>query len=210
MRTDDKTFASLLRNGELFKWSILLLLVTNVILVISVVVIAKRPVQTVAVQPNGQASWTGSANEQVLKNMAIYDTKEFLEGLHTQDAFLGPAARKKALWYLVPNVREQISKQVADSVLLLAMAQSRAHCTIEWDIPPKVISWNYPSVRLFAVFQVVTREESGKVTRQKYNISLDGSFFQSTEARPSGYLIARFNYITDTRDLDQILNKIGG
>ena len=209
-RTDDMTLARLWRTGEVLKWALLVQMVVIVALGINNLVLSRKPVQTVAVLPSGEAMNTGSVSEELRRNMAIHDTREFLEGLHSKDAILGPTARRKAVWYMAPNLAKQIEKEVADSVLLMNMVAAGAQSHVEWDIPPKVVSWNYPGVRIFGAFQVVTRTKEGLIERTKHNIAVDGAFFASTEARPSGYLITRFMYVTDTRDLNDILNKIGG
>lgn len=209
-RTDDMTLARLWRTGEVLKWALLTQMVVICGLAANNYVISRKPIQTVAVLPSGEALNTGSVSEELRRNMALHDTREFLEALHSRDAVLGPTARKKAVWYMAPNLAKQIEKQVADSILLMNMVAAGAQSNIEWDIPPKVVSWNYPGVRIFGAFQVVTRTKDGLVERVKHNITVDGTFFASTEARPSGYLITRFMYVTDTRDLDNILNKIGG
>lgn len=209
-RTDDMTLARLWRTGEILKWAILTQMVVIVALTVNNVVLSRKPIQTVAVLPSGEALSTGSVSEELRRNMAIHDTKEFLEGLHSKDAILGPSARKKAVWHMAPNLAKVIEKKVADSLLLMNMVASGAQTEIEWDIPPKVVNWNYPGVRIYGAFQVVTRTKDGRVERVKHNMTVDGSFFASTQSRPSGYLITRFMYVTDNRDLDNILNKIGG
>lgn len=210
MNTDDDKFSRLIVRAQIFQFVVIVLAAVAIVLALVIVGLVNRGTKVVAVLPSGQAALTGSATEELQKNMALFETREFLECLHTQDAVLGPAARRKALWHLSPNVRQQIAKDVADSVLLLQMAQSRIQSRIEWDIPPKIVDWKYPGTRLFAAFQVVNRDPLGNETRVKHNMTLDGSFFTSTENRPSGFLVTRFTYVTDGRDLNTILNKIGG
>lgn len=209
-RSDERTLARLWRNGEVFKWAMLLLAVANAVLAVTCILIAKRPVQTVAVMPDGQTLMTNSVGDEMRQNQAKHDTREFLEALHSKDAILGPSARKKAVWYMAPNLQTEIGKSVSDSVLLTNMVASKAQSRIEWDIPPKIVSWNYPGARVYASFVVVTRGADGVEVREKHNVSVDGAFFASTESRPSGYLITRFKYVTDVRELNQILNQIGG
>lgn len=209
-RSDERTLARLIRNGEIYKWTVLLLIVTVVVLAISNAMVANRPVQAVAILPDGSTYMTGSVTDEMRKNQAKYETKEFLEAMHSRDAILGPTQRRKAVWMMAPNLQTNIGKAVADSNLLKKIVENGAQSRVEWDIPPRIVSWDYPGVRIYGSMILITKDKSGAETREKQNITVDGTFFSSTEARPSGYLITRFKYITDVRELNTILNGVGG
>jgi hypothetical protein len=209
-RTDQNHFAALYTQATILKLVALVLLLVIGILAITCFALYHTPPRVVVVSPSGQTNWSDDADEKTYQNLAIHDAKDFIENLHSNDAIFGPAARKKAAWYLAPKIRKELGSSIDDSGLLAKMITSEITSRIRWIIPPRIVGWSQPNSRIYGQFEISNRAKDGTTSTEAHHIIVDGTFFGSTQERPSGYFVTRFKYLTDTKDIDDVLNSIGG
>lgn len=210
MRTDEPQFRNLYGQIAVLKTVGLFLLGVIFILVIGIFLVSQKPTRVVVIDGNGQTFDGRDATPDVYKNTALFSAGEFIEALHSQDAVFGPTLRKKAAWYLVPALRKKLSGSIDDSILLGKLISSRVRTKSQWIIPPKIVDWKYPNSRIYANVRVSNTLPDGTISTQEHHITVDGAFFGSTEERPSGYFVTRFQYLTQDKDIDDMINNIGG
>jgi hypothetical protein len=210
MRSDEPQFRNLYGQIAVLKTVGLILLGVILILVMGIFIVSQKETRVVVIENSGRAYEGRNATLDVYKNTSLYSAGEFIEAIHSQDAVFGPTLRNKAAWYLVPALRKKHGASINDSVLLTKMISSQVRTKTEWIIPPKIIDWAYPNSRVYANIRVSNTLSDGTVSTQEHHITVDGAFFGSTEERPSGYFVTRFQYLTQDKEIDDMINSIGG
>ena len=208
-RPDEGSFRGLLKQIFVLKIVMIAMVICTITLTLSTYMLSQKAVDVVVIDGNGNSHWTTKADGDVFKNMAVAETKDFLESLHSYDSDFAPIAREKASWYLAPSLREPLKATINDSSLVSGIVSSGAQSQINWNFDPKIVRWEYPKARLYGSFDVGISFPNGEESVKSQNVSVDVTFYGSSSARPSGMFITGFTYLSGT-DLNDILNTVGG